>query len=105
MSDIVSWWSACCAFTVMLLLGTVLLGRFLSAIRIVLKATCSSAPAKAIGELTYRGKDPGEISSRLKRAVDIASQVKMKRRRYSVLEKPITRNFGLGCGGIRPYLK
>jgi hypothetical protein len=75
MSDIVSWWSACCAFTVMLLLGTVLLGRFLSAVRIVFKATYSSVPAKAIGELTCRGKDASKISAKLKRATDKASQV------------------------------
>ena len=75
MSDIVSWWSACCAFTVMLLLGTVLLGRILAAARVVAKAVCSSGPAKVIIDIARRGWDCCELSSTLKVAGTSTSQV------------------------------
>ena len=75
MSDIVSWWSACCAFTVMLLLGTVLLGRILAAVRIVAKAICSSGPARVISELARQGWDRCELSSTVKAAANMVSQV------------------------------
>ena len=89
MSDIVSWWSACCAFTVMLLLGTVLLGRFVSVVRIVFKATYSFGHAKAIGELASRGRDRCDISSTLINVMDICSQVSCEE--FSILFKFRTR--------------